>query len=38
MKDNKFFLLARGNMVKNQIITNQVSNQNLIDAFLEVKR
>ena len=38
MKDNKFFSLARTNMVKNQIITNQVSNQNLIDAFLEVKK
>lgn len=38
MNDNKFFPLARSNMVKNQIITNQVSNQNLIDAFLEVKK
>ena len=38
MNDNKFFSVARNNMVKNQIITNQVSDQKLIDAFLEVEK
>ena len=36
--NKKFFSLSRENMIKNQIITNQVFDQELIDAFLEVDK
>ena len=34
----KFFEIARSNMVKNQILPNNVKNRDLIDAFLEIKK
>tara|TARA_B100000886_G_scaffold55819_1_gene34174 strand:- start:561 stop:1232 length:672 start_codon:yes stop_codon:yes gene_type:complete len=34
----KFFKIARQNMVKNQIITNNVLNPNLLDAITEIKK
>ena len=36
--NNKFFQISRENMIKNQIITNQVSSQSLIDAISEIER
>ena len=34
----KFFEIARSNMVKNQILPNNVKNRDLIDALLEIKK
>ena len=34
----KFFEIARSNMVKNQILPNNVKDKELIDAFLEIKK
>ena len=34
----KFFEIARSNMVKNQILPNNVKDRGLIDAFLEIKK
>ena len=36
--NKKFFSLSRENMIKNQIITNQVIDQDLINAFSEVDK
>ena len=36
--NNKFFQISRENMIKNQIITNQVNSQSLIDAISEIER
>ena len=36
--NNKFFDISRENMIKNQIITNQVTNQELIDAIAAIER
>ncbi len=35
---DKFYTVSRENMVHNQIITNKVKNENLIDAFLTVQK
>ena len=35
---DKFFQKARLNMVKNQILPNNVTNKELIDAFYNVKK
>ena len=34
----KFFEIARSNMVKNQVLPNNVKNRELIDALLEIKK
>ena len=34
----KFFEIARSNMVKNQVLPNNVKNKDLIDALLEIKK
>ena len=34
----KFFEIARSNMVKNQILPNNVKGRELIDALLEIKK
>ena len=34
----KFFEIARSNMVKNQVLPNNVKNRDLIDALLEIKK
>ena len=34
----KFFTIARQNMVKNQIMTNNVLNRDLLDSILEIKK
>ena len=34
----KFFEIARSNMVKNQILPNNVKDKDLIDALLEIKK
>jgi protein-L-isoaspartate(D-aspartate) O-methyltransferase len=34
----KFFEIARSNMVKNQVLPNNVKNKELIDALLEIKK
>ena len=34
---DKFFEISRTNMVQNQIITNKVVSENIINAFLDYK-